>query len=140
MRTALPYQLLADMVLILHVTLVAFVVGGLLLIVIGNLRGWQWVNGFRFRLMHLGAIATVAAEAWLGATCPLTSLEIWLRAKAHAASYAGSFIEYWLQRFLYYEAPSWVFTLGYSVFGLIVVITWWYFPPESRHSGQPPAI
>jgi polyferredoxin len=125
-----PYQLLADVVLALHVSIVAFVVAGLVLIVVGNLDDWRWVNAPWFRLAHLAAIAVVVAEAWSGITCPLTSLEMWLRAKARATTYSGSFIEHWLQRALYYEAPSWVFTLGYSLFGLLVVAIWWYFPPK----------
>jgi hypothetical protein len=128
----LPYQLLADVVLSLHVAIVVFVVGGLVLIVLGNLRAWHRVNAVWFRLAHLAAVAVVVAEAWFGAVCPLTSLEMWLRAKARATTYAGSFIEHWLQRILYYEAPTWVFTLGYSLFGLAVVATWWYFPPRTR--------
>jgi hypothetical protein len=36
-RDASPYQLLADVVLSLHFCVVVFVVGGLVLIVIGNL-------------------------------------------------------------------------------------------------------
>lgn len=127
-----PYQLLADAVLALHVAVVAFVVGGLILIVAGNLRGWPWVNRFGFRIAHLAAIAVVVAQAWFGAVCPLTSVEMWLRAKARATTYAGSFIEHWLQHVLYYEAPSWVFTLGYSLFGLLVVAVWWYFPPKFK--------
>jgi hypothetical protein len=87
-------------------------------VIVGNLRKWQWVNAFWFRLAHLAAIALVVAEAWLGATCPLTNLEMWLRVKARATTYSGSFIEHWLQRLLYYEAPSWVFGLAYSLFGL----------------------
>ena len=130
MNDPLPYQLLADGVLSLHVAIVAFVVGGLVLIVVGNLRGWPWVNAVWFRLAHLAAIAVVVAEAWFGVVCPLTSLEMWLRAEARATTYAGSFIEHWLQRVLYFEAPAWVFTLGYSLFGLAVVATWWYFPPR----------
>jgi polyferredoxin len=126
----LPYQLLADVVLSLHVTLVVFVVGGLVFIIVGNLRAWNWVNALWFRLAHLAAIAVVVAEVWLGAVCPLTSLEMWLRAKARATTYAGGFVEHWLQRVLYYEAPAWVFTLGYSLFGLVVLATWWYFPPR----------
>ena len=124
------YQLLADMVLSLHLAIVSFVVGGLVLVIVGNLRTWTWVNAVWFRLAHLAAIAVVVAEAWLGVVCPLTSLEMWLRAKARATTYDGSFIEHWLQRVLYYEAPAWVFTLGYSLFGLVVVATWWYFPPR----------
>lgn len=134
MASSLPYQLLADAVLSLHVVLVVFVVGGLVLIVVGNLCGWQWVKGIRFRLLHLAAIATVTAEAWLGLTCPLTAIEAWLRAKAGATPAETGLIEYWLQRLLYYQAPSWVFTLGYSLFALLVVLAWWRWPPTSnRH-------
>jgi polyferredoxin len=128
----LPYRLLADVVLSLHVAIVVFVVGGLVLIVVGNLRAWRWVNALWFRGVHVAAIAVVVAAAWFGAVCPFTSLEMWLRAKARAATYAGSFIEHWLQRILYYEAPAWVFTLAYSVFGLVVVAAWWYFPPRFK--------
>jgi polyferredoxin len=137
-KEALPYQLLANATLILHVAIVAFVVGGLVLIIAGNLRAWRWVNALWFRIAHLAAIAIIVAEAWFGAVCPLTSLEIWLRAKARTTTYTGSFIEYWLQRILYYEAPSWVFTVGYSLFGLVVVVTWWYFPPRFRRSAHEP--
>jgi polyferredoxin len=126
----LPYQLLADVVLTLHVAIVVFVVGGLVVIIVGNLRAWRQVNALWFRTAHLAAIAVVIAEAWFGAICPLTTFEMWLRRKAGATTYAGSFIEYWLQRILYYEAPAWVFALGYSLFGLIVLATWWYFPPR----------
>ena len=132
MHDGVPYQLLADAVLALHFSVVVFVVAGLGFTIIGNLRAWRWVNALSFRLAHLVAIAVVVAQAWFGAACPLTSLEMWLRAKARATTYSGSFIEYWLQRLLYYEAPSWLFTLGYSLFGLLVVATWWYFPPDSR--------
>ena len=125
-----PYQLLADAVLSLHVAIVVFVVGGLVIIIVGNLCAWGWVHALWLRLAHLAAIAIVVAEAWFGAVCPLTSLEMWLRAKARATTYAGTFIEHWLQRILYYEAPAWVFTLGYTLFGLIVVAAWWYFPPR----------
>lgn len=116
----------------LHAALALFVVSGLFVIIAGNLRGWRWVNALGFRLIHLGAIVVVAAEAWLGVACPLTSLEMWLRAQAGGTPYAGSFIEYWVQRLLYYDAPDWVFTVAYSVFALAVAATWWYFPPRSR--------
>lgn len=128
----MTYQLLADAVLTLHVLIVGFVGGGLALILLGNLRGWAWVNAMWFRLAHLAAIAFVVAEAWFGVVCPLTSLEMWLRERAHASTYAGSFIEHWLQRILYYQAPGWVFTVGYTLFGLAVVAAWWYFPPRSN--------
>ena len=132
MNDLLSYRLLADVVLTLHVAFVVFVVGGLVLVIVGNLLGWQWVNALWFRLIHLGTIAVVAAEAWLGAACPLTTFEMWLRAMAQDTIFEGSFLEYWLQRFLYYEAPAWVFILTYSLFGLLVVAAWWHFPPQRR--------
>ncbi len=128
----MPYQILADMVLTVHVAIVVFVVGGLVIIVAGNLRGWLWVNNLWFRLAHLVAIAIVVLQAWLGVLCPLTTLEMWLRSKAGDVGYSGSFVQHWLQELLYYEAPAWVFILIYSLFGLLVVLTWWYCPPRSR--------
>lgn len=127
-----PFSILADIVLALHVALVVFVVGGLVLVLIGNLRRWGWVNGLAFRLAHLVAIAVVVAESWFGIVCPLTSIEMWLRARAGTAHYSGGFIEHWLQRLLYYDAPPWVFVLAYTLFGLAVALVWWYFPPTGR--------
>ena len=126
------YRYLADAVLVLHVGIVLFIVGGLLLVVAGNLRGWRWVNRRAFRIAHLAAIGIVVAEAWFGAICPLTTLEIWLRTEARSPTYDGSFIEHWLQRLLYWAAPGWLFGLAYTLFGLVVAATWWYFPPERR--------
>ena len=132
MSQSLPFQLLADAVLILHAVLVLFVVGGLILVIIGNLLKWRWVNSLWFRLVHLATIAFIAAEAWLGLVCPLTTLEMWLRLKAKAVTYEGNFIEHWLQALLFWQAPPWVFTATYTVFALAVAATWWYCPPKSR--------
>ena len=126
------FRLLADAVLVLHLGVVVFIVGGLVLIVVGNLSGWRWVNHLAFRIAHLAAIGIVVAEAWFGAVCPLTTLEMWLRAEARSPTYAGSFVEHWLQSLLYYAAPPWAFVLAYSLFGLAVAATWWYFPPGRR--------
>jgi len=132
MDTLRVWQALADAVLTLHFAVVAFVVGGALAVPLGNRRGWRWVNGWWFRLAHLGAIAVVVLQAWWGANCPLTLLESWLRRQARGAGYDKSFIEHWLQRLLYYEAPAWVFVLLYSLFGLAVLWLWWRFPPQLR--------
>lgn len=125
-------QLFAGVVLVLHAALAAFVVVGLVLVVAGNLKRWQWVNNLWFRSAHLAAISVVVAEAWLGVVCPLTTLEMWLRSRAGAQTYGGGFIEHWLQRLLYYDAPPAVFILGYTAFGCLVLATWWYFPPNGK--------
>jgi hypothetical protein len=130
-----PYQLLADTVLVVHFAVVVFVVGGLVVVVMGNWLGWRWVNGWWFRLAHLGAIAFVAVQAWLGELCPLTTLESWLRVRAGASGYTKSFIEHWVQRVIFYEAPFWVFALAYTIFALLVLAAWRYFPP-TRSKGK----
>ena len=124
------WQWLADAVLVLHFGVVLFVVGGLACIVAGNLRSWRWVNRWWFRAAHLGAIGFVVVQAWLGQTCPLTTLESWLRRQAGGTGYTQSFVEHWVQRALYYDAPAWMFGLAYSLFGLVVAWAWWRFPPS----------
>lgn len=132
MPETLFYQVLADLVLTLHFAVVLFVVGGLGVIIVGNLRDQVWVNALWFRVTHLAAIGFVVLQSWLGAICPLTHLENWLRTKAHAGTYSASFIEHWIQRILFYEAPMWVFAAMYTVFGLAVMAAWVKFPPR-RH-------
>jgi len=125
-------QWLADLVLVLHCAVVAFVIGGLLAVWAGQALGWPWVHHLPFRLAHLAAIGYVATQQWLGAACPLTTLEAWLRVQAGQPVYDRSFIEHWLQRLLYYEAPAWVFTTAYTLFALLVLATWWLLPPRRR--------
>jgi Protein of Unknown function (DUF2784) len=133
------FRWLADAVLLLHFAVVVFVVGGLVVVLVGNRLRWSWVNALPFRLAHLLAIGVVVVQAWLGKLCPLTILESWLRSRVGEAAYSASFIEHWVQRVLYYEAPAWVFTSAYTVFGLLVVAAWWCFPPRTgrpRGSGE----
>lgn len=131
----MAYQLLADLVLVAHFAIVLFVVGGLPAIVFGNRYGWRFVNAWTFRLAHLAAIAVVVAQAWLGVVCPLTTLESRLRELAGEAAYETSFVEYWLSRLLFYDAPPAAFTAAYTLFALAVAAAWWRFPPGRRRSG-----
>ncbi len=140
MNATLPSPLLAAWlayaVLLIHLAVVVFNVGGLLLIVAGNRRGWRWVNRWWFRAAHLAAIGVVVAQAWFGITCPLTTLESWLRGLAGGAPYAAGFVQHWVQRLLFYDAPACVFASAYTLFGLLVVAVWWRHPPERRKSGS----
>lgn len=125
----MPSQALADAVLLLHFGIVLFVVLGLPVIVLGNRVGWAWVNSLRWRLAHLAAIGVVVLQAWLGQLCFLTVVESSLREQTSQSGYERGFIEHWVQRVLYFEAPIWVFTLVYTGFGLLVAWAWWRFPP-----------
>ena len=126
------YTLAADAVLALHVAFVAFVVLGLVAIFVGQLRSWSWVRDLRFRVAHLVAIGVVVAQAWFGVLCPLTTLEMALRARGGDAVYRGSFIAHWLDRLLYYQAPPWVFVVAYTAFGAVVVGSWFWVRPRRR--------
>lgn len=124
------YRVLADLVVVLHFLFVVFVVLGLFVVFIGLDRRWEWVRNFWFRSVHLAAIAFVVAQSWLGLTCPLTTLENSLRRQAGEATYPGAFIVYWAHRMLFYDAPEWIFTVCYSLFGLAVVAAFWFAPPR----------
>lgn len=128
----ITYGLAADVVLITHFAIVLFIVGGLGAILLGNARGWAWVNGWGFRLAHLAAIGIVVAQAWLGELCPLTTLESWLRVQSGAAPYEKSFIAHWVHRLIFFEAPLWAFTAAYTAFGLVVLWAFVRFPPAPR--------
>lgn len=123
---------LADAILALHVGIVAFVLLGALAIGVGAWRGWRWVRGFRWRLTHLLLMAFIAAQAWLGALCPLTVWEQALRRHAGQAVYAESFIEHWLSRLIFFEAPWWAFVAAYSAFAALIVLAWFGVPPQRR--------
>lgn len=127
----MPYQILADTVLLLHFGVVVFVILGLPVILLGNKAGWSWVNNLWWRLAHLVAIGIVVLQAWLGQYCALTNLESSLREQAGQPGYERSFIEHWVQQLIYYEAPVWVFALVYTGFGLLVALAWWRYPPQA---------
>lgn len=118
------YRALADAVLVTHVVVVLFIVGGLALILAGARLNWTWVRDLRFRVLHLAAIGYVVVTTWFGIDCGLTTLEQSLRLKAGQTAFEGDFIAHWLSRFLFYEAPPWAFIAVYTAFGLLVVWTW----------------
>jgi len=123
------YGLLADAVGIVHALFVLFVVGGQGLILAGWALGWALTRGRVFRYTHLAAIAFVVVQQWLGRWCPLTLWESELRRKAGREGFDKGFVETWFEALLYYSAPGWVFTLVYTAFGVLVVVTFWRYPP-----------
>ena len=89
-------------------------------------------RSWALRLAHAAAIGIVAAQAWLGRICPLTTWEMALRQRAGQATYGESFMAHWLGRLLYWDWPPWAFTAAYTLFGLAVLATWWALPPRRR--------
>lgn len=84
---------LADLLVLLHLTFVAFVaLGGLLVI--------RWP---RVAWAHVPAAIWGAGIEFTGRICPLTPLENELRARAGAAPYTGDFVARYLMPVLYPE-------------------------------------
>lgn len=126
--------LLADLILVLHALVAAFAVLGQVLIVLGGMLGWRAVRNVAFRITHLVLVLYVALQAWLGEACPLTVWEQALRRAAGQRAYEVSFIEHWLSRLLFYQAPGGVFVAAYSAFAVLVAASWWCWPP--RRAGR----
>jgi hypothetical protein len=130
----LPYRLLADAVLVVHIGVVLFIVAGLVMILLGGRFGWSWVRNFWFRVLHIGAIIYVVAESWLGVACPLTDLEQSLRERAGQTAHEGDFIAFWLGKLPFYQAAPWVFIVAYSAFALLVIYSWVIVRPNNHRS------
>ena len=124
---------LADAILVTHVGIVVFVILGAVAILLGRTR-WPWVRGFRWRLAHVLLMVFIALQAWLGALCPLTVWEQALRRRAGQASYGESFIEHWLSRLIFFDAPWWSFVAAYSAFAALVLLAWFLVPPTRRRA------
>lgn len=121
-------DVLADLILVFHFLIVAFIVGGLLLVWVGALAGWSWIRNRWFRYLHLAAIVFVAAEALLGVVCPLTVWEDALRGGARPDSFIGR----WVRQLLFYNAPEWVFTAIYAAWAGATLVTLRYVPPRQK--------
>jgi len=138
MDSGFLYLLAADLLLLSHVLFVAFVILSLALVLIGKPHNWAWVRNPWFRFAHLAAIGIVVLQSWVGLICPLTTWEMALRERAGDVVYAGTFMSHWLESLLYFQAPAWVFAVCYTVFGTIVVASWFWVRPRpfAWHTNQ----
>ena len=119
---------MADVLLVFHFLIAAFIAGSLPLVWLGAALDWAWVRKPSFRYAHLGAIAFVAVEALLGIACPLTVWEDVLRGGARPESFIGR----WAQQLLFYRAPEWVFTSIYLAWAAATLVTLKIVPPRRR--------
>lgn len=87
----MPFQLLADFVLLLHLAFVAFAAFGGLLVLRRPKLLW----------LHLPALLWGVLVQWADWICPLTPLENSLRLRGGGDVYAGGFIERFVVHILY---------------------------------------
>lgn len=121
-------KLLADLVLITHFAIAAFLVLGMVLIPLGAYCRWSWVQVRRLRQIHLGLMIFIAIEALFHITCPLTTLEAHLRNTAAPES----FWMHQLSQLLYWDLPIQFFTILYFGCALWIIALWKYVPPKAR--------
>jgi hypothetical protein len=87
----MPWGLLADLVVLLHLGFVLFVT-------LGGLLAFRWR---RAPWVHLPAALWGIWIELSGGICPLTPLENWLRVKGGASGYSGGFVEHYVVPVLY---------------------------------------
>ncbi|WP_182868519.1 DUF2784 domain-containing protein [Stieleria mannarensis] len=130
------YRYLADITVAIHFGYVAFVVVGAIATLVGAMRGWRWIRNRWFRGIHLAMILVVVLEAWVGMTCPLTTLEQDFRSAAGEQTYQGDFIANWMHEVMFFDLDPWAFTVGYTLFGALVVANLVFVPPRWRGGDQ----
>ena len=118
----------ADLVMIAHFLLAAFVAAGFVAIPIGYKFGWSLAQNRRLRICHASLMGFITAETIVGLACPLTVLEHSLRGD----SPPQSFVSYWITRILYWDLPHEIFIAVYFLCFAWVVFLWKWFPPEAR--------
>jgi hypothetical protein len=105
-----PYRVLADLVVLVHVGFVLFaVLGGLVVL------WWR-----RVAWVHLPAALWAALIEFAGWVCPLTPLETWLRGKGGGTGYRGSFIEHHVLPIVYPDSLTRPSQVALGLFVLVV--------------------
>ena len=120
--------MIAEVLLLIHFGLAAFISAGFFIIPLGYKLNWNWIKKRNLRLLHLFLMGIITAETIVGLTCPLTVLENMFR----DVDYSMSFISFWVAQILYWDLPNQVFVLIYSLCFGWVLILWKTFPPIER--------
>jgi len=123
-------SLIADFIVTIHLGFVLFIVLGLFIILLGGALRWRFIRNFWFRVIHLAMILIVVFETVLGISCPLTVWEYELRVAAGQQDATDiSFVTRLIHQLIFFEFPQIVFTVSYCLFGMAIVMAWWFIPP-----------
>ena len=119
-------RLLGDVVVLAHVTFVAFVVFGGLFV----------LRRPRVAVPHVAAVAWGVLVELAGLTCPLTPLENRLRESAGETPYAGDFIDHYVLPFLYPDGLTRDAQVGLGLAALVLNLLVYGYVLRAR--GTPP--
>jgi len=115
------YQILANIVVFLHLLWILFLVFGVL---------WG-IRNKTARVIHISGLAFSIIIQIFDWYCPLTHLEVWLRSRHYSTlSYAGSFIIHYIEQVVYLEiSRSLIFVLSILLCGINI---WIYLTQMKR--------
>ncbi len=116
---------MADFVLVAHFCVVFYVTFWLVVLPIGYLSNWSWTRNRKMRLIHISLVGFVTLEAIFGMACPLTQIESYLR----NIDSSQSFISYWTSQLIYWDLPTYFFTVLYLSSSLWSLLFWVIHPP-----------
>lgn len=119
---------LASLILAVHVGVILFNVFGLVAIPVGAWRRWGFAHGPWWRLLHVGALGVVAAQALAGRACFLT---IW-QSELLSRSGTQPLIARWVDHLIYWPLPLWVFTVLYVMVLVYTLALLWLVPLRWR--------
>jgi hypothetical protein len=125
----MPYKVIADMVVIVHLLWIAF-------LLLGALPG---ARNRAVKYVHLWGLAFAVVIQVFGWYCPLTYLEVWLRGRHDPAlAYPGSFMAHYAEELVYMDlSRKAVFALTTA---LIVINACVYLRKKGRPRQNPPAL
>ena len=127
---------MAELVLALHLAVIAFNVFGLVAVPLGVWAGWSFVRVRWWRGLHLLSLAVVALQAVLGRACFLT---LW-QDDLEGAPSETPLIMRWVNSVIYWPLPLWAFTVAYVlVFGYALALYRWA-PPRPRRPAPAPGM
>ena len=124
---------LAGGVLALHLGVILFNVFGIIAVPLGAWRRWRFVRVAWWRLVHVGVLALVAAQALAGRACFLTR---WQDTLLGTGAGAPPLIMRAVDAVIFWPLPLWFFAALYVIVCLYVLALLWLVPPEwhQRHA------
>ena len=117
----------AQLILGVHLAVIAFNVAGLVVIPLGAALGWRLVRLRWLRLVHLGSLGVTAVQALLGRDCFLTDWQSALSGEA-----PQPLITRFVNSLIYWPLPIWVFTTAYVAVFVYTAALWWWVPPNQN--------
>jgi len=131
--------ILADIILVIHFVIAAYLTLGLPVIWLGRLANRSFVHNPWFRYSHAGLMAVVLMESLIGVFCPLT---LWEGALRGAAGQPGtgqgeSFVSHWLGQILFHNYDETTFTIIYVVIFLLIALTLFLIPVRKKRKKMP---